>query len=73
MCCTVPGNSRSGLGGACPPVLPVQALFLGFSTGTVAKTTPVPVPCCSPSSRKQNQGALKGSFKINKKLGIVLI
>lgn len=73
MCCTVPGKFSQCFGGTCPPVFPAQTLSLGSSTQTVAKTTPVPVPLCSPSSRKQNQGALKGSFKINKKLGIVLI
>lgn len=51
--------------------LPARGLPLGSSASLgsepVAEATPVLVPRCSPSSRKQNQGALKGSFKINKK------
>lgn len=66
-----PAGPLRGLGGGCPSALPGQALPLGSSaslgSGPAAEAAPVPVPCCSPSSRKQNQGALKGSFKINKK------
>lgn len=64
-------GSLSNSGGTRPSALPAPALPLSsgasLSSGPAAEAAPVPAPCCSPSSRKQNQGALKGSFKINKK------